>query len=67
MRYKMVVLILGYALQNRTMICHFSVEVKVSIQGVKSLWGDCVVFPRLGTAETDRWHINKVYAPPVRA
>ena len=27
----------------------------VSIQGVKSLWGDRVVFPRLGTGDTDRW------------
>ena len=31
----------------------------VSIQGVKSLWGDRVVFPRLGTGVTDRWHISK--------
>ena len=30
-----------------------------SIQGVKSLWGDRIVFPRLGTGDTDRWHINK--------
>ena len=28
------------------------------VQGVKSLWGNCSVFPRLGTGETDRWHIN---------
>ena len=33
--------------------------IRVSIQGVKSLWGDCVVFPRLGTGDTDRWRINK--------
>ena len=31
---------------------------RVSIQGVKSLWGDCVDFPRLGTGDTDRWRIN---------
>ena len=31
----------------------------VSIQGVKSLWGDRVVFPRLGTGDTDGWRINK--------
>ena len=30
---------------------------KVSVQGVKSLWGDCSVFPRLGTRDTDRWRI----------
>ena len=28
---------------------------KISVQGVNSLWG---VFPRLGTRETDRWHIK---------
>ena len=28
---------------------------RVSIQRVKSLWGDHVVFPRLGTRDTDRW------------
>ena len=38
---------------------------RVSIQGVKSLWGDGVVFPRLGAGDTDRWQINLVYAPPV--
>ena len=32
---------------------------RVSIQGVKSLWGDHVVFPRLDTGDTDRWRINK--------
>ena len=32
---------------------------RVSIQGVKSLYGDCIVFPRLGTGDTDRWRINK--------
>ena len=31
---------------------------RVSIQGVKSLWGDRIVFPRLGTGDTDRWQIN---------
>ena len=31
---------------------------RVSIQGVKSLLGYCVVFPRLGPGETDRWQIN---------
>ena len=30
----------------------------VSIQAVKSLWGDRVVFPRLGIGNTDRWRIN---------
>ena len=32
---------------------------RVSIQGVKSLWGDRFVFPRLGTGDTDRGRINK--------
>ena len=32
---------------------------RVSIQGVKLLWGDPVVFPRLGTWDTDRWRINE--------
>ena len=31
---------------------------RVSIQGVKSLWGDGVVFLRLGTGDTDRWQIT---------
>ena len=31
---------------------------KVSDQGVKSLWGNCSVFPRLGTQDTDRWPIK---------
>ena len=36
------------------MACH-----KVSVQGVKSLWGDCSVFPVLGTGrDTDRWRID---------
>ena len=30
------------------------VLIRVSIQGVKSLWGDCIVFPRLGTGDTER-------------
>ena len=30
----------------------------ISIQGVKSLGGDRVVFPRLGTGDTDKWQIN---------
>ena len=34
-------------------------EGRVSIQGVKSLWGYRVVFPRLGIGDTDRWRINK--------
>ena len=38
---------------------------RVSIQGVKSLWGDRVVFLRLGTGDTDMWRINLFYAPPV--
>ena len=32
---------------------------KVSFQGVKSLLGDRVVFPRLGTENTDRWRIKE--------
>ena len=35
-----------------------NVSVRVSIQGVKSLWGDHIVFPRLGAGDTDRWPIN---------
>ena len=27
---------------------------RVSIQGVKSLWWNRIVFPRLGTGDTDR-------------
>ena len=38
---------------------------RVSIHGVKSLWGDHVVFPRLDTGDTDRWRINKGLSPPV--
>ena len=34
-------------------------KLMVSIQGVKSPWGDRVVYPRLGTGDTDRWRINK--------
>ena len=30
-------------------------KLMVSIQGVKPLWGDRFVFPRLGTRDTDRW------------
>ena len=33
--------------------------IRVSIQGVKSLWGDRLTFLRLGTGDTDRWCINK--------
>ena len=36
----------------------FGLETRVSIQGVKSLLGDRIVFPRLGTGDTDRWRIN---------
>ena len=32
---------------------NFGIQTRVSIQGVKSLWGDLVVFPRLGTGDTD--------------
>ena len=35
-----------------------SCSPKVSVQGFKSLWGNRVVFPRLGTGDTDRWQIN---------
>ena len=38
---------------------HGSRTGRVSIQGVKSLGGDRVVFPRLGTRDTDRWHLIK--------
>ena len=31
---------------------------RVSIQGVISLWGDHIVFPRSGNGDTDRWLIN---------
>ena len=34
-------------------------KLMVSIQGLKSHWRGCVVFPRLGTWDTDRWRINK--------
>ena len=34
---------------------------KVSIQGGKSLWGNCGIFPRLGTRDTDRWLISKAF------
>ena len=33
-------------------------KLMVSIQGVISLWGDRVVFPRLGIGDTDRWSMN---------
>ena len=33
-------------------------QSRVSIQGVKSLWGDRVVFTRLGTRDNDRLRIN---------
>ena len=39
-------------------ICHCHLETRFSIQGVKSLGGDCIVFPILGTGDTDRWRIN---------
>ena len=32
---------------------------KVSVQGVKSLWGNCWVFFRLCTGDTDRWRIKE--------
>ena len=35
------------------------VWASISIQGVKSLWGDRIIFPRLGTGDTDRWRVNK--------
>jgi hypothetical protein len=35
-----------------------NLQGKVSVHGVKSLWGDCRVFPRLGAEESDRCHIN---------
>ena len=34
-------------------------KLRVSNQGVKSLWGDRVVFLRLGTGDTDKWRIYK--------
>ena len=39
-------------------------NIRVSIQGVKSLWGDRVVFSRLGTGDTDLFivsNIQKIY------
>ena len=41
--------------KKETIIHDVSEMDRVSIQGVKSLWGDCVIFPRLGTGDTDRW------------
>ena len=35
------------------------IKLRVSIQEVKSLCGDCVVFPGLGTRDIDRWSINR--------
>ena len=35
--------------KKETIIHDVSEMTRVSIQGVKSLWGDCVIFPRLGT------------------
>ena len=35
-------------------------HTKVSVQGVKSLWGDCSVFPRLGAQDTDSNQITVV-------
>ena len=46
-----------YLLGHLTMMLKMNIG-RVSIQGVKSLWGDRIVFPRLGTRDTDRWHIN---------
>ena len=37
---------------------------RVSIQGVKSIWWNRVVFSRLGTGDDDRWPISKG-SPPV--
>ena len=44
--------------------CIQKVLIRVSIQGVKLLLGDRLIFPRLGPGDTDRWQIN-LYAPPV--
>ena len=42
--------------------CSFKTQKgRVSIQGVESLWGDCVVFLRLCTGGAK----TKVYLPPV--
>ena len=38
---------------------------RVSIQGVKALWGNRVVFPRLGTGDTDRWLIHNLSLSPL--
>ena len=38
-------------------------STRVDIQGVKSLWRDHILFPRLGTGDTDRWRINKGLFP----
>ena len=44
---------------NLSFLKRSSPGIRVSIQGVKSLWGDCFIFPRLGTGDTDRWCISK--------
>ena len=38
---------------------------KVSIQRVKSLWVDRIIFLRLGTGDTDRWGNKPGFSPPV--
>ena len=44
--------------QKQFNLRYHSSKMRVSIQGVKSFWGDRVVFPRLETGDTDRWRIN---------
>ena len=51
--FKKTILCLYFILHS---CCLWWVCLKVSVQGVKSLWGGCSVCPRLGTWE--RWRIN---------
>ena len=44
---------------DKSFTCAGGNKGKVSVQGAKSLWGVCSVFPRLGTRDTDRWHIKE--------
>ena len=44
---------------DKSFTCAGGNKGKVSVQGAKSLWGVCSVFPRLGTGDTDRRCINK--------
>ena len=43
---------------NLSFLKRSSPGIRVSIQGIKSLCEDWVIFPRLGTGDTDRWWTN---------